>query len=151
VDLTVNQDSSVALTPAIREFMVALEDLLDRTPAPGLDREHVAVTSADAMALVRLPHVSDQSRDVELQVDDRRVIVSYGGEPLHLHGRAFALQFIEALLTGRVEIEVRHGPLWRTTRSYLDGNARPFLTTRMPIPSLRPRTERALVGFGPSV
>ena len=138
----------MALTPAIREFLVALEELLDRTPAPGLDREHVAVTSADAMALVRLPHVTDQSRDVELQVDDRRVIVSYGGEPLHLHGRAFALQFIEALLTGRVEIEVRHGPLWRTTRSYLDSNPRPFLTTRMPIPSMRPRTERALVGFG---
>jgi hypothetical protein len=146
--LTVNQDSSVALTPAIREFLVSLEELLDRTPAPMLDRERISVTSADAVALVRLPHVRDESRDVELQVDDRRVIVRYGGEPLHLHGRAFALQFIEALLTGRVEIEVRHGPLWRTTRSYLDGNPRPFLTTRMPIPTLRPRTEQTLVGFG---
>lgn len=138
----------MALTPAIREFLIALEDLLDRTPAPGLDRERVTVTSANAIALVRLPHVGDESRAVELQVDDRRVVVSYGGEPLHLHGRVFALQFIEALLTGRVEIEVWHGPLWRTTRSYLDGNQRPFLTTRMPIPSLRPHTERTLVGFG---
>ena len=138
----------MALTPAIREFLIALEDLLDRTPAPGLDRERVTVTSANAIALVRLPHVGDESRAVELQVDDRRVVVSYGGEPLHLHGRVFALQFIEALLTGRVEIEVWHGPLWRTTRSYLDGNQRPFLTTRMPLPSLSPHTERTLVGFG---
>jgi hypothetical protein len=37
--------------------------------------------------------------------------------------------------------------LWRTNRSYLDGAAQPFLTTRMPYLSPRPRTVRRRVGF----
>jgi len=142
------------LTPAIREFLVELEDLLDRTDAPGLDRDRVAITTADAIALVRLPHRSGPEQDVELQVDDRVVVVSYGGEPLHLRDRAFALQFVEALLGGRVDIEVRRGLLWRTTRSYLDESPRPFLVTRMPVPApLAPsagRIRRRRVGFGPA-
>ena len=59
------------VTPMIRDFLVRLEDLLDRTPAPGLDRERVEITTGDAIALVRLPHVSDADRDVELQVQGR--------------------------------------------------------------------------------
>jgi hypothetical protein len=139
------------VTPLIRDFLVQLEELLDRTPAPGLDRERVTVTTADAIALVTLPHRGGTDRDVELQVDDRKVVVSYGGEPLHLRDRAFALQFVEALLTGRVDIEVHRGWLWRTTRSYLDESPRPFLVTRMPVPSLAPRSERRSVGFGTGV
>jgi hypothetical protein len=141
----------MAVTPMIRDFLVQVEELLDRLAAPGLDRDRVEVTTGDAIALVRLPHVAGPDRDVELQVQDRLVVVSYGGEPLHLRGaRGFALQFIEALLGGRVEIEVQRGLLWRTTRSYLDGSPRPFLVTRMPVPSLSPRTERRRVGFGES-
>ena len=137
------------LTPLIRDFLVELEELLDRTPAPGLDRDRIEITTADAIALVTLPHVAGPDRDVELQVQDRVVVVSYGGEPLHLRGgRAFALQFVEAVLSGRVDIEVHRGWLWRTTRSYLDGQARPFLVTRMPVPTLSPRTQRKRVGFG---
>ena len=86
---------------------------------------------------------------MQLEVHDRLVEVSYGGEPLQLRGgREFALQFVEALLAGRVDIEVHRGWLWRTTRSYLDGQPRPFLVTRMPVPSLSPGTERIRVGFG---
>jgi hypothetical protein len=139
----------MAVTPLIRDFLVELEDLLDRTNAPGLDRDRVKITTADAIALVVLPHTDGSERDVELQVQDRLVIVSYGGEPLHLRDRAFTLQFVEALLTGRVDIEVRQGWLWRTTRSYLDESGLPFLITRMPIPSVSPHTERRRVGFGP--
>ena len=139
----------MSVTPMIRDFLVQLEDLLDRTDAPGLDRDRVEITTADGIALVRLPHAAGPDRDVELQVQDRVVIVSYGGEPLYLRGdRAFALQFLEALLAGRVDIEVQHGPLWRTTRSYLDESPRPFLTTRMPRPTLNARRERIRVGFG---
>ena len=69
--------------------------------------------------------------------------MSYGGEPLHLRDRAFALQFVEAMLTGRVDIEVQRGLLWRTTRSYLDGSPRPFLVTRMPVPSALAATPNA--------
>ncbi len=132
----------------IREFLVRLEELFDRTDAPSLDRDRVTITSADTAALVRLVHRAGADRDVELQVQDRVVIVSYGGEPLHLRVRAFALQFVEALLAGRVTIEVHRGLLWRTTRSFLDESPRPFLVTRMPIPSLSPGTQRHRVGFG---
>ena len=138
------------LTPRIRDFLVELDELLDRADAPGLDRDRVEITTAPAVALVRLPHRDDPTRDVELQVDDHNVVVSYGGEPLHLRDRAFALQFAEAILTGRVDIEVQRGLLWRTTRSYLDGSPRPFLVTRMPVPALRARVERRRVGFGPT-
>jgi hypothetical protein len=138
----------VSVTPMIREFLVQLEELLDRTEAPGLDRDRLSITTADAAALVRLPHRAGSDRDVELQVQDRVAIVSYGGEPLHLRDRAFALQFVEALLAGRVDIEVHRGLLWRTTRSFLDASPRPFLVTRMPVPSWSPRSERRRVGFG---
>ena len=139
----------------IRDFLVQLEELLDRADAPGLDRDRVAITTGDAAALVRLPHRTDSGRDVELEVQDRVVIVSYGGEPLHLRGdRSFSLQFVEALLAGRLEIEVYRGPLWRTTRSYIDDSPRPFLVTRMPVPApVAPkagRRERRRVGFGPT-
>jgi hypothetical protein len=137
----------MSVTPLIRDFLVRLEDLLDRTAAPGLDRSRLTITTADAVALVTLPHRSGTDRDVELQVDDRVVVVSYGGEPLHLRDREFALQFVEALLTGRVDIEVHRGWLWRTTRSYVDESPRPFLVTRMPVPSFSPRTVRTRVGF----
>ena len=92
--------------------------------------------AGDAAALVRLPHRTAE-HDVELQIDDHNVVASYGGEPVHLRDRAFALQFVEALLTGRVDIVVHRGWLWRTTSSYLDGQPRPFLVTRMPVPSTR--------------
>jgi len=147
------------LTPRIRHFIVELEELIDRTDSPGLDRDRVEVTTGDAIALVRLPHRTGvESRpgnqDVEIQVDDHTVIVSYGGEPVHLRDRAFALQFVEALLSGRVDIDVYRGVFWRTTRSYLDGSPSPFLVTRMPSPTLVSpsggRSARRRVGFGPA-
>ena len=140
------------LTPRIRHFIVELEELIDRTASPGLDRDRVEVTTGDAIALVRLPHRTGDEQDVEIQVDDHTVIVSYGGEPVHLRDRAFALQFVEALLQGRVDIDVYRGVFWRTTRSYLDGSPNPFLVTRMPSPGFvapsAGRRARRRVGFG---
>ena len=46
------------VTPLIRDFLVQLEDLLDRTPTPGLDRERLTITTADSVARVTLPHIS---------------------------------------------------------------------------------------------
>jgi hypothetical protein len=142
----------VPLTPRIRHFLVQVEELIDRTDSPGLDRDRVEITTADAVALVRLPHRTGVAHDVEIQVDDHTVVVSYGGEPVHLRDRAFALQFVEALLSGRVDIEVYRGRFWRTTSSYLDNAARPFLVTRMPVPAFvtpaSGRRTRRRVGFG---
>jgi hypothetical protein len=138
----------VSLTPTIRAFLVQLEDLLDRKPPPGLRRDAMTITTGDAAALVRLPHLADHERDVELEIDDRRVVVSYAPERVVFTSPDEALRFVEMLCDGRVELEIVRGPLWTTMRSYRDGQAIPFRRTRMPWPSLRPRTERRTVGFG---
>jgi hypothetical protein len=138
----------VSITPAIRDFLVQLEDLLDRVPPPGLDRDAMTVTTVDAAALVQLPHVSDHTRDVEIEIDDHRVEVAYLPERISFTDPEEALRFVEMLCAGRVELEIVRGPLWTTMRSYRDGLTMPFRRTRMPWPSLRPRTERRAVGFG---
>ena len=138
----------MSLTPTIRAFLVQLEDLLDRKPPPGLRRDAMTITTGDAAALVRLPHLADHERDVEIEIDDRRVVVSYAPERVVFTSPDEALRFVEMLCDGRVELEIVRGPLWTTMRSYRDGQAIPFRRTRMPWPSLRPRTERRTVGFG---
>ena len=138
----------MSLTPTIRAYLVQLEDLLDRKPPPGLRRDAMTVTTGDAAALVRLPHLNDHERDVEIEIDDRRVAVSYPPERVVFTSPDEALRFFEMLCDGRVELEIVRGPLWTTMRSYRDGQAIPFRRTRMPWPSLRPRTERRTVGFG---
>jgi hypothetical protein len=138
----------VSLTPTIRAFLIQLEDLLDRNPPPGLRRDAMTITTGDAAALVRLPHLNDDERDVGIEIDDRRVVVSYPPERVVFTSPDEALRFVEMLCDGRVELEIVRGPLWTTMRSYRDGQAIPFRRTRMPWPSLRPRTERRTVGFG---
>jgi len=126
----------VTLTPAIREFLLRLEGLLDAKSV----RVEPVVTTARAVALVRLG-------PVELEVDDRRVVVGYPPEHVEFTSRDEALRFIEMLADGRVELEVTHHLLWTTMRSYRDGETIPFRRTRMPWPTLHPRTERKLVGL----
>ena len=137
----------MSVTPAIREFLVRLDDLLDRKHPPGLDRAAVSTTATGTAALVHLPHVDDHDRDVELEIDDRKVIVVYKPERITFTKPDEALRFVEMLCDGRVELEVVHHPLWTTMRSYRDGLAVPFRRTNMPWPTLRPRTERRTVGF----
>jgi len=128
---------------------VQLEDQLDRNPPLGLDRDAMTVTTGDGIALARLPHVSDHERDIEIEIDDHRVKVAYLPERITFTAPDEALRFVEMLCAGRVELEIVHGPLWTTMRSYRDGQVLPFRRTRMPWPSLRPRAERRRVGFGP--
>jgi hypothetical protein len=138
----------VSITPTIRAFLVQLEDLLDRNPAPGLQRDAVTTTTSDSAALVRLPHIDDHDRDIEIEIDDHRTKVAYLPERVAFTDPDEALRFVEMLCDGRVELEISHGVLWTTMRSYRDGQTIPFRRTRMPWPSLRPRTERRRVGFG---
>ena len=120
----------------MREFLVRLDALLE-TKGPGVEP---VVTTARAIALVKLGVV-------ELEVDDRRVVVRYPPEHVEFTSRDEALQFLEMIADGRVELEVSHHLLWTTMRSYRDGQAIPFRRTRMPWPTLRPRTERQTVAF----
>jgi hypothetical protein len=135
------------MTPAVREFLVLLDELVDAHEWPKLNREVVTVGSGDAEVLVRLPHAADDARDIELEIDDRTVTVIYEPERIEFTSRSEALHFIEMLGDGRVELKVHHGLLWTTMNSYRDGLNRPFRRTRMPWPSLRPRTEHLPFGF----
>ena len=63
----------VPLTPRIRDFLVELEDLIERSDSPGLDHERTTVNTAHAVALVRLPHATGAERDVELEVAGARL------------------------------------------------------------------------------
>jgi hypothetical protein len=128
----------VSVTPAIRAFLVELEELLDRVAPTNFDRAAIKVNAADTSALVELG-------GIELEVDDRRVLVRYRPEEISFTSRDEALRFIEMIAAGRVELEVQHNLLWTTMRSYRDGQTLPFRRTRMPWPSLRPRTERRRV------
>ncbi len=138
----------MSITPTIRDFLVQLEELLDRVEPAGLQRDAITVTPADTSALVRLPHRTNHDRDVEIEVDDRRVVVAYLPERIPFTSQTEALKFVEMLCEGRVELEIARGVLWTTMRSYRDGQPIPFRRTRMPWPSIRPRTERRAVGFG---
>src|SRR5579871_2164924 len=137
----------MTMTPATREFLVRLEALFDARAWPNLDRDAISVGSADGTTLVRLPHTTDHVRDLELQIDDRRVIVRYAPESIEFTSRDEAEQFIEMLGDGRVVLELERGPLWTTMRSYRDNLALPFRRTRMPWPRVPPKTERREFGF----
>jgi hypothetical protein len=137
----------MGFTPAIRDFLVELDELVDAHLWPDLEREIVSVTPGGNAVLVRLPHRHDPGRDLELEVDDRLVQVRYGPEHVNFTSPAEALRFVEMLADGRVELRVHHGLLWTTMESYRDGITPPFRRTRMPWPSLRPRTERIAFGF----
>jgi hypothetical protein len=136
----------VSLTPRIRDFLVSLDDLVAAHDWPELDRDEMRANSGDAAVLVHLRHRRDHERDVEVEVDDHRVVVRYPPEHVSFTSRDEALRFIEMLGDGRVELELRHG-LWTTMRSYRDGLTLPFRRTRMPWPTLRPRTDRVHFGF----
>jgi hypothetical protein len=138
----------MSITPKIRDFLVQLEELLDRLEPVALDREAVTIAPADTSALVRLPHRANHDRDVEIEIDDKRVVVAYLPERIPFTSQTEALRFIEMLCEGRVELEIDRGPLWTTMRSYRDGQPIPFRRTRMPWPKLPPRRERRAVGFG---
>jgi hypothetical protein len=137
----------VTITPAIRAFLVQLEDLVDTHEWPALDREVVTVGTGDAAVLVRLPHSQHHERDLALEVDDHKVIVVYGPERIAFTDSDQALRFVEMLGDGRVELHVHRGLLLKTMRSYRDGLERPFRRTRTPVPSLRARTEIRHFGF----
>ena len=95
-----------------------------------------------------LPHRRDPRLNVELEIDDRQVKISYGPERIPFSRRDEALRFLEMLGDGRVELVVARSPVWTSLRSYRDGLVLPFRKTSEPWPNLRFRTERLRFGFG---
>jgi hypothetical protein len=137
----------VTVTPTIREFLIRLEELVDSREWPALEREVVTVGAGRAEALVRLPHATHHDRDVAVEIDDHRVIVVFGPERIPFTSRDEALQFVEMLGDGRVELHIHRGLIHTTLRSYRDGQTIPFWRSRTPVPSLRPRKEIVRFGF----
>jgi hypothetical protein len=124
----------MSITPAIREFLIRLEDLLDAHGYSGYRK----VTDVDTAAFVKLD-------GVELEIDDKTVLVRYRPEEIRFTKREEALQFMQMIADGRVQLEVQRSVLWATMRSYRDGQTIPFRRTRMPWMTLRPHTERRAV------
>jgi hypothetical protein len=137
----------VALTPAVRDAVDRVEQLLDDNPWPELDRDVVTVREGRDAALVVLPHRRDPRLHIELEIDDRVVRVQYGPEHVTFTRRDEALRFLEMLGAGRVELVVRRTPVWTSLHSYRDGLALPFQKTSAPWPNLRFTTERLRFGF----
>jgi hypothetical protein len=137
----------VAVTPRIRDFLVELDQLLDARAWPDLERDAADATTGDAVALVRLVHRRDHARDIELEIDDHEVRVSYPPERIPFRRRDEALRFVEMLGDGRITLHVHHGLVVMTLESYRDGLAQPFRRSRVLLPTLKPRTEVRQYGF----
>jgi hypothetical protein len=141
------RELSAPLTPAVGDFVAQIEELLDSSDWPDLDRPAVTVTAGDASALVVLPHRRDLRLNVEVEIDDRQVKIAYGPERVPFTRRDEALRFLEMLGNGRVELVVERNPVWTSMRSYRDGLALPFRKTSEPWLNLRFHTERFRFGF----
>ena len=109
----------------------------------------MTIATADAAALVRLPHVTDHDRDIEIEIDDHRVMVGYPPERVIVHEPRRGAAIRRDALRGRVELEITHGPLWTTMRSYRDGQTDPVPPHphAVAVAATAHRTARA-VGFG---
>ena len=113
------------VTPMIRDFLVQLEELLDRTSAPGSIETGWRSRPATRSRSCRLPHIAGADRDVQLQVQDRLVVVSYGGEPLHLRANG-----VRAPVRGGAD-----SPVASTSRfTGVGSGARPELPRRVAAP-----------------
>lgn len=132
------------VTAAVRAVLIALEELLAERAWPDLGP--VAVGHGPETALVRLEHVREPGRTIEVEVGEHRTVVRYPPEEIGFTSTEEALRFVAMLGDGRVELEVRRSA-WTTMCSYRDGLALPFRRTRMPWPTLRARTERLRFGF----
>jgi hypothetical protein len=137
----------VPLTPAVRDAVARLEQLLEDATWPELDRDAVTVREGRDTALAVLPHRRDPRLNVELEIDDRVVRIRYGPEHIAFTRRDEALRFLEMLGEGRIELVVRRAPVWTSLRSYRDGLDLPFRKTAAPWPNLRFATERLRFGF----
>jgi hypothetical protein len=119
------------MTPSIRAFLIQLDELLEGASLAASPD----VTDVGTAARLELG-------DIEVQVDDHNVVVRYAPEEISFTSRDEALQFIQMIAEDRVELEVQRSLLWTTMRSYRDAQPIPFRRTRMPWPSLHPRTKR---------
>jgi len=137
----------MAVTPAVRDFLVRLDELIETKQWPALGHEDISIGHGEHNALVRLPHTSHPDRTIELEVDDRQVKVLYWDEHVPFTSRDEALRFIEMLGDGRVEVRIQRTLAWAKIESYRDDLPQPFRRHRMPWPTLHPRVETRRFGF----
>lgn len=108
--------------------------------------------------VVVLPHLHDDEQTLTATVSADDAVVSYGYEHEHFDAgddgdgwRVAAAKFVEQLLLGRVELEVRHGfLLQRTTSSWVDdaGEREVFLRGGTLLPSWRRGRKTVRFDFG---
>jgi len=143
--------------PETRALLVALAELLDRLQPATLDRAGSYLECDDETISASLVHAADEARNLAIVMFGDEAVVSYGEEhehfrsdhvdeleqvgPLATPGMVPKLvAFLEALMTGRIELHVWNRPMWVRTRSYWindAGTREIFLRGGTLLPSLR--------------
>lgn len=119
-----------------RSHLERLQEIIRRLAPTGLDLSNTTVAVEAGRLFVTLPHRSQDDQDLALSIRPDEAVVYYGIEHQHFwpedptsgfpwpidaadHVSA-AFELLEAVLAGRVELEVREGLVARRTTSLLD-------------------------------
>lgn len=149
-------------------FLDLAADVVRRTRPVDLDLDAIEVTVEKGSMLVWMPHRREDDAHLMITISDEEAVVSYGYEHEHFAADdpvndgagpveaqdfvAAAARFLEQLLLGRIELEVRRGFLLQRTKSYWinhDGEREVFLRGGTVMPTLRPQPPRLIrLDFG---
>ncbi|MFT4628891.1 MAG: hypothetical protein ACI8PZ_007587 [Myxococcota bacterium] len=145
-------DLTEPLHPRTRELLDSLEATLDRVRPTRLDRAHSSIAPVATGLSLELAHRDDDGLSLGMGAFGAEVVVNYGEEHLHFdteRGRvepsaetapAEPVAFLEALLTGRIQLHTTHRLFWLSTRSFrLDdaGELQPFFSSGTLIPTFK--------------
>jgi hypothetical protein len=131
----------VALTPAIREFLDRLHELLEAQDRPTVAVERVDVTIAEGGTRVVVPPRDPAGYGIEIELHGREVRVVYKPEhQLFVDHHAEALDLVAAFLDGQIELSWNRVWIANVYRTYRDG--RLVRTAWVPTLTLRSSTER---------
>ncbi len=156
------------LDDAQRVFLDHVAETIRRIQPPELDMGAIDVAMEDGRLMVLLPHRHDDERMVAAIVAKDEAVVSYSYEHEHfwpddpVKGREWPVDaqnfivagalFVEQLLLGRIELEVRQGILMLKTKSYWIndvGEREVFLRSGTLLPTFRRRPPRVIrIDFG---
>lgn len=143
--------------PETKKMLAAMGDLLDRLRPTALDSNASRVERDADTVSVSLVHSTDEARNLVLTMFGDEAVVSYAEEhqhfrsdhgdgprqvgPLAIPGMVPKLvAFVEALMSGRIELHVWYRPMSVRTRSYWvndAGERELFVRSSTLLPTLR--------------
>lgn len=146
-----------AVDDLTRQLLDELAALLDRVKPKKLDRSRSTITNGIEGISIELRHLDDPDLAVDIEAFGEEVVVNYGEEHEHFNVEheymefvigPFAaysmvprvISFLEALITGRIELHVSHRLIYVSTDSYWindQGERERFLNGGTVIPTFR--------------